>query len=54
MQVSKRYKRNSLSVRNNKVDAIEELSQAFERVEMNCNGICDFFVKVRKVKIYKM
>lgn len=34
-----------MSVRNNKVEAIEELSQAFERVEMNCNGICDFFVK---------
>lgn len=44
-EVSKKYKRNSLSVRNNKVEAIEELSQAFERAELNCNGVCDFFVR---------
>lgn len=45
LQVSKRHRNNAIGVRNSKVDAIEELKQAFERIEMNCNGVCDYFVK---------
>ncbi|RWS31299.1 serine/threonine-protein kinase 26-like protein, partial [Leptotrombidium deliense] len=45
VSLAKRYRRNSVGANSARVDAIDSLKQAFEVVEKNSPGVCDFFVR---------
>ena len=44
-QLSQRYRNSSMSQLNSRSEAIDGLKNAFEFVERECPGVCDFLVK---------